>query len=125
VKNREQTNPNTPVHPVQPAGSTATQQPKPGCIADLSGLYAAGQVISRKRLSFPQKDNTLRYNIILSLGTGSSVLKVERWADTANPADVPPIGQHVCLPVTPVIYNTKSGTNFRLTWGGIERGEDF
>jgi hypothetical protein len=29
------------------------------------------------------------------------------------------------LPVTPVIYTTRSGTGFRLTWGGIERGEEF
>ena len=93
------------------------------CSSDL--LFACGQVVARRRLPFPQKDNTVRYNITLSLTTGNSVIKVERWADNAQPAGLPAIGQRVCLPVTPVIYNTRSGTNFRLTWGGIERGEDF
>lgn len=125
MKQREQANPNTPVHPVQPGSPTSTGQVEPTIATDLNGLFACGQVVARRRLPFPQKDNTVRYNITLSLTTGNSVIKVERWADTAQPADLPAIGQRVSLPVTPVIYNTRSGTNFRLTWGGVERGEDF
>jgi hypothetical protein len=122
---RDQTTPSTPVHPIQPGPTTPPSSVTATDVADLAGLYAAGQVIARRRLPFPQKDNTLRYNITLSLSTGQSVLKVERWCDSAAPSDMPKVGEHVCLPVTPVIYTTRSGTGFRLTWGGIERGEEF
>lgn len=119
------TTPNTPASPVQPTPATKTQGLNPANPSDLNGLFAAGQVIARRRLAFPQADKTVRYNHTFTLSTGSGVIRVERWCDLPTPADAPELGQHVVIPVTPVIYNTKSGTNFRLTWGAAERGEEY
>ena len=51
--------------------------------------------------------------------------KPERWSDIPTPADVPTVGEHICLKVALQVYQSKAGTNYRLTWGDSSQGESF
>jgi hypothetical protein len=94
-------------------------------VKSLDGLYAAGQCIGRRRISYPQKDGPVRYSLSLAILTATGKLVVERWTDNPSPPECPRVGEHVCLPVTLQHFTTKNGTGSRLTWGDNSKGEEF
>ena len=61
----------------------------------------------------------------LSVLTASGLFKPERWCDSPSPADIPRVGDHICLPVGLQYYTTRTGTAVRLVWGGLSQGEQF
>ncbi len=91
----------------------------------LDGLFVAGQLIGRQRREFQSKGGATRYAITLTILTKTGVHKPERWSDTPAPSDVPTVGEHVVLPVTVTLYQSKNGTGYRMVWGPTQGGEEF
>ena len=78
-------------------------------------------------VQFDAKDATgaKRYAITINVLTQDGMFRPERWCDVPNPTDLPLVGEHICLKVNLSVYQTKTGTNFRLTWGASTSGESF
>lgn len=91
----------------------------------LDGLYLSGQVIGRQRREFDTKAGGKRFVISLTVLTQTGTFKPERWCDTPAPSGLPVVGDHVCLRVGLSVYQSKGGTNFRLTWGDQDGGTNF
>ena len=100
--------------------------PQDAAVATLSGLYLAGQVVGRRRSTFPQKEQgRVRYNIAIAVLTSAGRHNVERWTENPNPPDTPNLGDTVCIPVTLVHFTNSRGSGTRLAWGPTDRGEEF
>jgi hypothetical protein len=94
--------------------------------AKLDGLYAAGEVIGRRRTAYQQKSGEgQRYNIAIALVGKAGKLVIERWSDNPCPPDIPRVGDRCCIPITLQHFTTKNGVGTRLCWGAPERGEAF
>jgi hypothetical protein len=90
------------------------------------GLLLSGECIGRKRRKMALKDGGSRYVITLTLLGGGQMHNVDRWCDTAQPNDLPAIGEEVLLPVKLRHFTTKSGQSMsRLEFGPGSDGEDF
>jgi hypothetical protein len=95
-------------------------------VAKLDGLYAAGEVIGRRRTAYQQKAGEgQRFNIAVALVGHAGKLVIERWSDNPSPPDVPRVGERCCIPISLQHFTTKNGVGTRLCWGVAERGEEF
>ena len=91
----------------------------------LDGLFIAGQITGRQRREFTKAGQATRFVIALTVLTKDGIFKPERWCDVAAPSNVPAVGEHVCLKLGLSVYQSRGGTNFRLTWGDEPGGQSF
>jgi hypothetical protein len=116
---------NKPTAPDDDSASEVTPQ-----LADTNelagtGLFVKGKVVGRQRRTFDLKSGGKRWMISISLLTALGMQRVERWADSPAPSDIPEVGTVVTLPVAVSYYTTRAGTAVRLTWGTEHTGEQF
>jgi hypothetical protein len=95
-------------------------------LTDLSGIFAAGEVIGRARRPFAKHGEQTRYLISLKLRCGDSTQFIEGWSADEAPPWVPAVGDRVCVPVTVQHFQTKrGGIGSRLMFGAQSRATEF
>lgn len=93
----------------------------------LRGLILVGKVMSRRRRTVQSKKQGVPDRFVISLRVeGAGLLyTAEAWSETRMPVGIPDIGDEVELGVEARAYVQAGVARCTLTFGGIEKGEEF